>query len=451
MIISEILKQFDEQSIALQTLDETIKFGDLLAVSSDLNVENFIGLRVVISLSRVEAVIKAVTLLDGVAAAIIFISHTLSPEASLELAHAGRADVILADLPRHAGGANLIAAVDNIKSLQDYRTRAGLGERVTTQWIMATSGTTGAPKLVAHSLASLCRTTKLNPQMFPVSWALLYDHSRFAGIQVVLQSLLSGAKLTVPDYNMSLSEKICFFSRVDCTHASSTPTMWRNIIMLPEARAWNLRSISLGGEIADGHVLECLKKFYPNARITHIFASTEAGVGFSVTDGKQGFPASYLSSPPSGIQLKISESRLFIRNSEVQGAYVGSNACFKDHDNWVDTGDVVQEVGDRIHFVGRENGLINVGGNKVMPEVIEAALLVHPSVAGAHVFSKSNPFSGSVVAANVVLRSNDKDPLEVKKSIFNHLSQCLEAFQIPAIISIVDTIPLNSAGKVIRK
>lgn len=451
MIISLMLKQFDEQSIAVQTVDETITFGDLLASSSGLNVEELIGLRVVISLSRIETVLKAVTLLDGVAAAIIFISHTLSPEAVLELARAGKADVILADLPRPAGISGHIAAVDNIKALYQHRPTTERGEKAATQWIMATSGTTGAPKLVEHSLSSLCRTTKLNPQLVPVSWALFYDHSRFAGMQVVLQSLLSGARLVVPESDTHLSEKIAFFTRACCSHASATPTLWRNIIMLPEAREWNLRSIALGGEIADGHVLEALKKLYPNARITHIFASTEAGVGFSVTDGKPGFPASYLSNPPLGIDLKISEHRLFIRNSQVQGRYIGSNARFKDSDNWVDTGDVVQKVGDRIHFVGRANGLINVGGNKVMPEVVEAALLVHPSVAAARVFSKSNPFSGSVVAAKVVLRPTELDSLDVKKSIFDHLSQCLETFQIPAIINVVDAIPLNSAGKVIRK
>jgi acyl-coenzyme A synthetase/AMP-(fatty) acid ligase len=199
------------------------------------------------------------------------------------------------------------------------------------------------------------------------------------------------------------------------------------------------------------HISPIVPKIYPNARITHIFASTEAGVGFSVTDGKPGFPVCYLSSPPSGIDLKISENRLFIRNAQVLGNYIGSNARFKDSENWVDTGDVVRIVGDRIHFVGRANGLINVGGNKVMPEVVEAALLAHPFVAGALVFPKSNPFSGSVVAAKVVLRAIDADPIKVKKSIFDHLSQCLETFQIPAIITIVDSIPLNSAGKVIRK
>ena len=84
------------------------------------------------------------------------------------------------------------------------------------------------------------------------------------------------------------------FVREGVNAMSATPTLWRKILMSDASRSLALRSITLGGEIADQQVLSTLASTYPSARIRHIYASTEAGTGFSVTDGKAGFPVSFL-------------------------------------------------------------------------------------------------------------------------------------------------------------
>ena len=116
---------------------------------------------------------------------------------------------------------------------------------------------------------------------------MLYDYTRFAGLQVLLQSIISGSVLIEPIFEYSLEKKIKNFIDHNCTHLSATPTLWRKILMTPDSDQINLLQATLGGEIADDKILSAVSKHFPNARIAHIFASTEAGVGFSVIDKKR--------------------------------------------------------------------------------------------------------------------------------------------------------------------
>ena len=64
------------------------------------------------------------------------------------------------------------------------------------------------------------------------------------------------------------------------------------------------RYVRLSGEIADQAVLDSLKARFPDAAIGHAYASTEAGVGFEVTDGLEGFPASFIGRP-GPVEMKV--------------------------------------------------------------------------------------------------------------------------------------------------
>ncbi len=66
-----------------------------------------------------------------------------------------------------------------------------------TEWVLLTSGTTGAPKLVLHTLASLAHgfAGKESPAPGTV-WCTFYDIRRFGGLQVLLRALL-GASLVL--------------------------------------------------------------------------------------------------------------------------------------------------------------------------------------------------------------------------------------------------------------
>ncbi len=155
--------------------------------------------------------------------------------------------------------------------------------------------------------------------------------------------------------------------------------------------------------------------------LAHAFASTEAGLAFEVNDRRAGFPASVLGAQ-GGVELKIIDGSLRIRSPRTARRYLGDGAL-AGPDGFVDTGDMVELAGERYHFAGRRDGIINVGGQKVHPEEVEAVINSHPSVEMARAKARRNPFTGAVVVAEVVAKSGSgDDALERRNS--GHLPAC---------------------------
>ena len=128
----------------------------------------------------------------------------------------------------------------------------------------------------------------------------------------------------------------------------------------------------------------------------------------------------------------------------------GHGDRFGADDGWIDTGDNVERVGDRIHFLGRASGVINVGGNKVHPEEVERLLLSHPEIQSARVFSKSSPIMGALVVADIVPSQSPQDPTAFRASIKAHLREQVEPYKIPAILNLVDRLETTATGKLAR-
>jgi long-subunit acyl-CoA synthetase (AMP-forming) len=137
--------------------------------------------------------------------------------------------------------------------------------------------------------------------------------------------------------------------------------------MSPAAREISPRYVRLSGEIADQSILNTLRSFYPQAAIGHAYASTEAGVGFEVNDGLEGFPASVVGKS-GDVEVKVQDGALHVRSSRTASGYVGEETQpLRDAAGFVDTGDMVELRGNRYYFRGRRSGVINVGGSTVIP------------------------------------------------------------------------------------
>jgi acyl-CoA synthetase (AMP-forming)/AMP-acid ligase II len=322
---------------------------------------------------------------------------------------------------------------------------------VERRWILATSGTTGTPKLVSYGLEQLTGTAKKDIiKGSDYNWALVYDVNRFAGLQVYFQSILSGSKLTVLESSSSIVEIIDLVidSEVNCL--SATPSFFRKLLMNSRSSSINFSRITLGGEVADQTILNSLKAIYPQANVVHIYASTEAGVGFSVKDVREGFPVEFLDiSSLSDSSLKIKDGTLWIKSKYTSNTMV-SGSLELDADGYINTGDLVSIMNDRVLFIGRESGTINVGGNKVVPEEIERVILKHDAISECHVFGKKNSMMGMLVACEVVLKKESVGAMHIKKELQAFCHTQLEAFKVPVLIKIVNEIEKNSVGKILR-
>ncbi len=324
-------------------------------------------------------------------------------------------------------------------SITDRVTVLGDAPSDVTQWVLFTSGTTGEPKRIGHTLDSLSRGVRPTGGQDFV-WGLLYDPNRMAGTQVILQGLRSGAPIIAPSLYAPLSERVAMFVESGVSAISASASQWRQILQASNARDMRLSQITLGGEIADQLILDALRTAYPDARIVHVFAATETGTAFSVTDGQAGFPASYLTEPPRGVELQVRDEILHVKAP-------GSSVA--DADGFVSTGDLVEIVDDRVHFRGRASGIVSVGGTNVSPEAVETILRGHPDVVEAVVSAKANALVGNTLVAKVVL-TPDADREGVSKRLRGWVRERATAPHVPASVVAVDELTLTQAGKVAR-
>ena len=315
-----------------------------------------------------------------------------------------------------------------------------------TEWILPTSGTSGPPKLVVHTLRTLTGAIGEVPSQ---EWATFYDIRRYGGLQIFLRALSGQGSLMLSGAGESVDSFLIRLGEAGITHISGTPSHWRKVLMSAEARRIDPVYVRLSGEIADDSVLEALRVFYPRARVEHAYASTEAGVAFAVDDGKAGFPAAWLERD-GPVRMRIVEGALQIRSDRAAKNFLGATAPrLADADGFVDTGDMVERRGDRYAFVGRRGGIINVGGAKVHPEEVEAALNAHPAVRASRVFARKNPITGALVMAEVVARDGvAREGLE--REILAACRARLPAHMAPAGLRFVADLPMTVAGKMAR-
>jgi acyl-coenzyme A synthetase/AMP-(fatty) acid ligase len=213
----------------------------------------------------------------------------------------------------------------------------------------------------------------------------------------------------------------------------------------------------LSGEIADQAILDGLRFYYQEAGIAHAFASTEAGVAFEIGDGLAGFPASLIGQQGTSVEMKIEDGSLRIRSARNAMRYLGSaSESLADKDGFVDTGDMVERRDGRYYFVGRRDGIINVGGLKVHPEEVEAVINRHPGVQMSLVKARKSPITGAVVVADVVAkceldRSGATAGTETLKSeILEICHRALAPHKVPATIRFVPSLNVAASGKLAR-
>jgi acyl-coenzyme A synthetase/AMP-(fatty) acid ligase len=330
-------------------------------------------------------------------------------------------------------------------------------QRHATEWILLTSGTTGRPKMVVHTLASLVGAiTGGGTPAAPAVWTTFYDIRRYGGLQIFLRALLGGGSMVLSSAGESTGDFLIRAGAQGVTHISGTPSHWRRALMSPSAHQITPRYVRLSGEIADQAILDHLRACYPDARIAHAFASTEAGVAFDVGDGRAGFPASLIGPQSGGIELRVENGSLHIRSTRTASRYLGDQAeALLDADGFVDTADMLERRGDRYYFVGRRGGIINVGGLKVHPEEVEAVINTHPRVRMSLVRTRKSPITGALVVADVVLNAEadaaNGRAVELEQDIMRRCREVLPRHKVPAAINFVPGLTVNATGKLVRR
>jgi acyl-coenzyme A synthetase/AMP-(fatty) acid ligase len=405
------------------------------------------GASVLISTKRQLPAARALLELDGLARRILLCPPDVDPAHIPALLEEAGVDAVVTD-----GTGPAAAPPDRVRRVELVETEGAPPPRSgVTEWILFTSGTTGRPKLVQHTLASLTGPLAEGPvAVSDAIWSTFYDIRRYGGLQILLRALLGGGSLVLSQDGEAPSNFLVRAGAAGVTHLLGTPTHWRRALMSPAAAEIKPRYVRLSGEIADQAILDQLARAYPAAALTHAYASTEAGVGFEVRDGREGFPASVLGSRADGIEIKVVEGSLRLRSRRGAARYLGAGPALADDDGFIDTGDMVTERDGRYYFAGRRTGVINVGGQKVHPEEVEAVITRHPSVRMAQVRGRRSPITGTLVVAEIVLHTPSPPFAEIEREIIAACRAALPPHKVPAMLRQVDELAVAASGKLGR-
>ncbi len=388
--------------------------------------------------------------LDGIAARILICPPDIKPEYLTTLAAQAGIDAVVTSGEQPAAAPCIPHIVCQFPPAPAEPSR---NAEIPTEWLLLTSGTTGAPKIVRHSFRSLTGVIKPDQKAAAPIWSTFYDIRRYGGLQIFLRAIVGGASMVLSDASEPVAD---FLNRLfvhGVTHMSGTPSHWRRALMNPAADVFKPTYVRMSGEIADQKIIDILRDAYPKAAIAHAYASTEAGVGFVVNDELEGFPASMLGKTDQGIELKVVDDTLRLRSMLNATDFVGPNApALKDSDGFVDSGDIVERRADRYYFVGRRGGIINVGGLKVHPEEIETVINRHRAVQMSLVKSRKNPFTGAVIVADIVLKEREgaADQEQLRSEILSDCRDVLPAYKVPALLRFVPQLDIAASGKLIR-
>jgi acyl-coenzyme A synthetase/AMP-(fatty) acid ligase len=444
---------------ALWGVESSVTLGDLLRGSSlGGRLEELRGSSVLVATKDQLATALAIIELDGFARRLVLCPPDLSFAHFPFVIATAEVDAVVSDRAASEAGAKGVGCFVTCSpkiAPSDFK-RSGSRQ---TEWVLLTSGTTGSPKMVVHTLSSLAGAIQGDTTPgSPVVWSTFYDIRRYGGLQIFLRALLCGRSLVLSSAQESTEDFLIRAGAHKVTHISGTPSHWRRALISPSARRIAPQYVRLSGEIADQAILDSLRDFYHEARIVHAFASTEAGVAFEVGDGLTGFPAGLIGQLAADVEMKVEDGSLRIRSARNAVRYMGNQEgqSLANEDGFVDTNDMVELRGDRYYFTGRRDGVINVGGLKVHPEEVEAVINRHPDVQMSLVKARKNRIIGAVVVADVVTRyelglgGETAKTEALKREILENCHRALAPHKVPAAIRFVPSLDVLSSGKLAR-
>lgn len=298
--------------------------------------------------------------------------------------------------------------------------------------ILSTSGTTGVPKSVHHTFQSLTKSIKIGEHKITDVWGLSYNPQHMAGLQVFFQAFLNHNPL-INLFGKTKEDIIALIAKYNISHISATPTFYKLLLPISE-KLDSVNQVTFGGEKYNPMLEQQLRLSFPNANFTNVYASTEAGALFAAKGDV------FQLNPSIGEKVKIKDGEIYIHHS-----ILSQSDELTLTDGWYATGDMVEVVCEnplQFKIISRKNEMINVGGSKVNPNVVEDCILTMKGVKDVKVFGKANSLMGNILCADIVTTETllDKD---VKAYVKEHLSD----YMVPRIIKFVSSIEMTDTGK----
>ncbi len=318
---------------------------------------------------------------------------------------------------------------------------------------VGTSGSTGVAKRALLTVDNLVSSAGATSQVLggAGTWLLAMPAHHIAGLQVLVRSVLAGTEPELVD----LSDGFRAESFVSATRAlvgrssgprytALVPTQVIRLLEDPAGTAAMAEydAILVGGAAVPSAAVLAAER--ADVRLVRTYGMSETAGG-CVYDG---------SPLPVSLVHIDNDQHVVLGGSTVAHGYLGnphlSSDAFEvdaDGTRWFCTDDLgVLDGEGLLHITGRADDLINTGGLKVMPGVVEDAIVRHvPGVCDVVVVGTAHPSWGQAVSAAVTLLSGA--PAPSVRDVRSALHGMLPDHALPHRLLVLDAIPLRGPGK----
>ena len=335
--------------------------------------------------------------------------------------------------------------------------------------IFYTSGTTGRPKGVMQSHASLWATAHITAQTFNLSAAdisLIPNSLSFIYPMVInaLGCISVGASVVLQErFHPELAMRAIEKNHV--TVMMGVPTMFGMMLNWAEGKLCDVSSIRLGvsagSSLSWAMVLRFKKVF--NAPLYDLWGQTEGTpiTSFNIQKYPEGIPES-CGHALAGCSIRIINTEGAIANANDVGEVLlqGPNMMLGYYKNteasnetiragWIYTGDLGRiDAKGHLYIVGRKRDMIIRGGSNIYPVEIEEIIYRHTDVLECAVIGVPDPLFGEQVKALIVLK--DLQPV-TQEDILELCQRYLAPYKVPKIIEFVDQLPKGPTGKILKR
>ena len=337
--------------------------------------------------------------------------------------------------------------------------------------IMYTSGTTGRPKgamlthlnLLMQSVTAI-RTARLHGDGYVTLLNVPLFH--IAGIGNMPPALMLGSTAVImPSAPFDAGATLDVIEAEGVTQLFLVPAQWQVLCAHPDVtrRTRSLRTISWGAAPATVSLLETMAATFPGVEIVSVFGQTEMSpvtTTLPAADairkiGSVGKPIPTISArvvddemndvPPGEV------GEIVYRGPTLMAGYWNNPEATAEafRGGWFHSGDLVRADDEGfLYVVDRKKDMIISGGENIYCAEVENALAGHPAVADVAVIGVKHERWGETPIAVIVPADPAAPP--TLDDIISWSRERLSSYKKPTSIVVVDQLPRNAAGKVLK-
>jgi acetyl-CoA synthetase len=340
-----------------------------------------------------------------------------------------------------------------------------------------TSGTTGNPKGALHGhrvLLGHLPGIQIPHEFFPQPGDLMWTPADWAWAGGLLNAMLPSLHFGVPVVARAAEKfdpdaAFDLMARLNIRNAFFPPTALRMLRTVENPRAkykLNLRTLGSAGEALGVEPYEWAKREL-GMPINEYYGQTECNLVLGSCAMLGVSKAGSIGKAIPGHRVAIIRADGGVCEPEELGQIAVARpdpVMFLEYWNrpgatrekfvgdWMTTGDQgVMDAEGYVHFVGRDDDVITSSGYRIGPGEIEDCLLRHPAVANAAVVGKKDPLRTEIVKAFVVLRAGVAPSDALVADLQDFVRARLAAYEYPREIAFVDSLPMTTSGKIIRR